>query len=128
MTFKRAIPPCTPEQQARQDLCREKGCIACRMELCEQPLHTEIHHQTKSGRQISQDAAVALCAWHHRGICLPGMRSSDMRALYGPSLAKNPRAFFETYGDNAEQLKFQNDLIGHNAQPQERVSKIIRAA
>lgn len=110
MTFRRAIGSPTAEQQARQDLCRARGCIACIIEVCPQPGPSEIHHQTKSGRQIGQDESVCLCSWHHRSICRFGMTTSRMEAAHGPSLHR-PRRFFERYGDNAEQLTFQNNLI-----------------
>lgn len=110
--FKRAIGKPTAEEQSRQDRARERGCIACLMFVVPQPNQTEINHQTKCGRQISQDATEALCAWHHRSICVPGITSREMTREYGPSLAKNPREFVRIFGDNAERLKFQNELIG----------------
>jgi len=110
--FKRAIPKPTQAEQDRQDRARACGCIACRIEICVQPLSTEIHHQTQSGRQISQRHTVALCSWHHRAICVPGMTRTEMEREYGPSLHR-PRKFFERYGDNAEQLQFQDELIGY---------------
>jgi len=113
MTFARAIAPCTPAQQARQDTARARGCICCVMEMCDQPFHTEINHQTIRGMQISQDATEALCAWHHRGICLPGMSVNAMRAKYGPSLLHHKREFVRVYGDHLERLEFQNAYIGH---------------
>lgn len=117
MTFRRAIGQPTPEQQARQDLCREKGCIACRMELCEQPLPTEINHIADRGKQLGQDWTEALCGWHHRAICLPGKTARQMTLEYGPSLL-SPRAFRDRYGSNAERLEFQNALIGWTGEPQ----------
>ena len=110
--FKRAIPPCTPIQQERQDRARSCGCIACVIECLPQPNASEIHHQTKYGRQIGQDHSVCLCQWHHRGICVIGKTSREMAFEFGPSLAKQPRKFFDIYGANAEQLEFQNRLIG----------------
>lgn len=111
MTFKRAIPPCTPEQQARQDRCREVGCIACKMELCNQPLPTEINHIAERGKQLGQDYTEALCQWHHRGICIPGNTVRAMTLAFGPSLLSR-RAFVERYGNTEERLSFQNELIG----------------
>jgi hypothetical protein len=112
--FKRAIPKCTAEQQARQDKARAAGCIACRIEMCEQPFNTEINHITVSGRQLGQDFTEALCQWHHRGICKPGYTANDMQIEYGPSLLHNKRHFVRIYGDWRERLSFQNELIGYD--------------
>jgi hypothetical protein len=135
MTLRRAIPKCTPEQQERQDKARACGCTSCRVEMCAQPLPTEINHIAERGRQIGQDYTEALCQWHHRGICVNGMTSRDMTREYGPSLAKNPRAFVDSYGDTNERLRFQNDLIGWKGEPQRyqkhtslSSSKIVRRA
>lgn len=117
MTLLRAIGQPTPEQQARQDLCREKGCIACRMELCDQPLPTEINHIADRGKQLGQDWTETLCSWHHRAICLPGMTERQMTLEYGPSLHRH-RKFVERYGSNAERLEFQNALIGWKGEPE----------
>jgi hypothetical protein len=114
MTFRRAIPKCTADQQKRQDACRSRGCLACSIEghqgYCG---NVEIHHLTVSGRTIDQDHTIALGCWHHRGvISFPGMTSTAMRATYGPSLAKGSKTFHTRYGDNAELLAAQNKRIG----------------
>lgn len=114
--FKRAIPKCTPDQQARQDRARELGCIACKIEWGEKEgpaaMPPEIHHLTRTGRQIGQDETVCLCQWHHRGICAPDERSSAMSLWWGPSLAKGSKPFHARYGSNDELLAYQNKLIG----------------
>ena len=110
--LKRRLPRPTPEQQARQDAIRALGCIACILEgapvFCGDPT---IHHQTSSGRTISQDATVCLGLWHHQGVCLDNFMSSKMAVVFGPSLAKEPRRFAATYGNNAELLAIQNAYL-----------------
>lgn len=119
MTFRRAIPKCTPDQQARQDRARELGCIACALNTvrgeaffggeCGRP---EIHHLTKSGRQIGQNETVCLGAWHHRAILLPHAKNSnEMTMCCGPSLAKGSKPFHARYGSNEELLAYQNKLL-----------------
>ena len=115
--FKRAIPKPTPDQQSRQDKCRAAGCIACKQDgtyfiAWAAQIHPEIHHLTVSGRQIGQDATVCLCSWHHRGICVPNARTSEMERLYGPSLAKGSKTFHARYGSNDELLAYQAKVIG----------------
>ena len=110
--LKRRLAKTTPEQQKRQDAIRELGCIACIMDnapvFCGDPT---IHHQTTSGRTISQDATVCLGRWHHQGVCLDHFTTSKMLGLFGPSLAKEPRRFVSCYGSNAELLAIQNAYL-----------------
>lgn len=81
------------------------------MMACSMAGAPEINHQTRSGRQIGQWETECLCSWHHRGICLVGVTSSQMADLYGPSLAKGSKTFAAKFGGNEERLKFQNDII-----------------
>lgn len=64
------------------------------------------------GRNMGQDFTFGLCSWHHRGVCMDGYTSSQMTAIKGPSFAKNPRAFHDRYGSDAEILEKQNLLLG----------------
>jgi hypothetical protein len=121
MSFRRAIPPCTPGEQRRQDLARALGCIACRIErerygrsLTHDCGPTEIEHQTISGRQISQLATIALGSFHHRAICIDGLTTSEMTELFGPSQAKGSKPFHARYGDNQILLELQDRLIREN--------------
>lgn len=115
--FKRAIDKATPEQQARQDRCRELGCVACWMNRISTGLWettgqwVEIHHQTISGRQIGQDETIALCIWHHCGILIPLFTTTLMEAKYGPSLMSGSKTFVAAFGSNSEQLDFQNWML-----------------
>lgn len=111
--FKRAIPKCTPEEQSRQDKCREMGCIACRMDkdTPEQCGRSTIHHLTISGRTISQLATICLGDWHHLGSVPLGETTSSMTFKYGPSLAKGSKTFHAHYGSNESLLKYQDELI-----------------
>jgi hypothetical protein len=116
--FKRAIPDCTPKEQARQDKCRLLGCIHCRSGRWPgnrdrwQGGCTQIHHQTINGRQINQKHTLALCEWHHMATCLDGFTSTTMMQRFGPSLKyPGPRSFHEYWGDDGYQLRHQNSLL-----------------
>lgn len=111
MTFKRAIPRCTPIQQERQDKARAAGCIACRIEGCREPFPREINHMAHYGRQLGQDFTECLEGWHHRGLCLEGYTVEDMQIEFGPSLFHNKRLFELRYGDWRKRLEYQNALI-----------------
>jgi hypothetical protein len=112
--MRRSIPRPTKAQQQRQDAIRELGCIACWMEgktvknACGYPT---IHHQTRAGFQIGQDATICLASWHHQAIVKDGYTGSKMTAEFGPSLQRGSKPFFAKYGDNAAQLEFQDALL-----------------
>jgi hypothetical protein len=74
-------------------------------------LSPTIHHLTKSGRTISQDATVCLCRWHHLGEVTGYITSSLAKIGFGPSLAKGSKPFHARYGDNAALLEYQNKLL-----------------
>lgn len=107
----------TTTEQARLDAIHEMECIACQMEaefarnrneiVLGQPFPTEAHHLTDKGYRIHSGghmSTIPLEAWHHRGICLDGLTATDMTKLYGPSIARNKRAFTALYGTERELL------------------------
>lgn len=87
----------TKSQQAYQDAARALGCVVCRFRGHAQAGNTEIHHRNlddKHGqKQLGQDAVVALCSWHHRGIPLWGWGDEEMREAFGPSFTLHARDF-----------------------------------
>lgn len=91
----------TKTEQARLDALSRMPCICCENTMLAQPSKTEIHHivdrgyRSHSGGHMS---TIPLCEWHHQGICLDGLTARDMTNLYGPSLARNKRAFVALYG------------------------------
>lgn len=93
----------TKAQQAYQDAARALGCVVCRFRKQAQPGDTEIHHRNlddKHGqKQLGQDAVVALCSYHHRGVPWWGHGDEEMRQEYGPSFALTPRDFREWTAD-----------------------------
>ena len=123
MIAKRKAP--TREQQAYQDAARELGCVVCRLRKCDLAGYPEIHHRNlddKHGqRQLGQDAVVAMCSWHHRGIPLWGWGDDEMRDAFGPSFASHARDFRAWTEDALPHLtgrgterwqKYQDELLG----------------
>lgn len=122
----RAIGNPTVAQQAHQDAQRAQGCAACLLRGNRfQAGRTEIHHRTTGDlhgqKQLGHDHTVALCSWHHRGVCMGAETSEDMRFLYGPSLALHKRDFVEWLQDNlgerstAALQQWQDERIGRKA-------------
>ena len=82
-------------------------CICCEAEGIDQPFRTEAHHIVDKGyRKHSggDESRLPLCIWHHRGLCLDGMTTSEMLYKYGPSLALHKRTFIVTYSTERELL------------------------
>lgn len=89
-------------------------CIACVIEGCRQPGHTEVHHIVDKGTRKhsgGHDSTIPLDSWHHRGIPPEGMKVDEALFLFGPSLALHKKRFIETYGTERELLEIVNGLL-----------------
>lgn len=93
---------------------KEMGCIASWLDG-RANVPAEIHHLNLGGKagqaRRGDECTIPLSAWHHRGEPLPGYTATQMCELYGPSLARQSRAFRERYGSDDELLAKVNDLI-----------------
>lgn len=99
---------------ARSALVRQLPCIACEIQKCDQPYPTEEHHQNLDGhagqKRLGDDYSVPLCKWHHRGVCQP-IGPEAMRLFYGPSLARESKAFRQRYGSDEKLLEMTNERL-----------------
>jgi Recombination enhancement, RecA-dependent nuclease len=97
----------TKSDAARMDKIKRLPCLACVQEGCSQPNPTEVHHIVDNGyRRLSggHSATIPLCSWHHRGEVLLGLTAAYMRGYYGPSMARESKAFARVYGKQRELL------------------------
>ena len=94
--MKRAIGKPTKAQQARHDRLREFGCVCCWLDSGITGTPASIHHINDTGRNISHDATIPLCARHHQG--------HDG----GPGIHSHPLEFRGTYGTELELLETVN--------------------
>jgi hypothetical protein len=106
----------TPEERdIRFKLLRSVGCVACRINGSLDCGLPEIHHLNKCGQagreRRGDEHTVCLGVWHHRGVAPYGMTSERAEELYGPSLARQSKAFREHYGTDDHLLEHQNKLI-----------------
>lgn len=90
--------------EVRDFALREIGCVPCRLRL-RAYVPAEKHHllttgQHGNGKRRGEAFTVAVCPWHHRGIWPDGMTPGQARALYGPSYAREPRAFRKLWSDD----------------------------
>ncbi len=104
----------TKAQQARHDAIREAGCIVARMRglgfvAC------EIHHLTVGGRHGAKrrghDHVLGLNPWSHRGEPFGGRTAAQCRALFGPSYAREARAFRQQFGQDDELEEVQEEVL-----------------
>lgn len=100
-------PKPTKADLRRFDQLRYLGCIACHHEA-RYGVPSDIHHIVQGYHQMT----IPLCPWHHRGIQLDGMSQRAMLDLFGPSLAKQKKAFVARYGTELELLEMVNTFIG----------------
>jgi hypothetical protein len=98
----------TAKHRTRWDRFRFVGCVACRKEGFPN-FHYEVHHLNVGGKagqkRRGHDFTIPLCEWHHRGI---GPCDED---IYGPSLAKQSKAFRARYGTDDDLLAYTNEMI-----------------
>ena len=103
------------ENQVAQRFSRiyEIGCIACLKKGWFS--ECQIHHLNLGGhagqRRRGDEFTIGLCPWHHQGQSILGFSTDRMYRCFGPSLARHPTKFRDTFGIDDELLKVQNPLI-----------------
>jgi hypothetical protein len=113
------LPAPTVAEALRMRLIVEGGCICC-WEYAELGVPCEVHHLTIGGHhgapRRGHAFTVGLCVWHHRGNApLPqafGIHVSPTAAylheLVGPSYARLPGTFRDTFGGDDALLRLQS--------------------
>jgi RecA-dependent nuclease len=104
----------TYAQQRRHDTIRDLGCIVAHMRgLGFVPC--EIHHLTTGGKhgqkRLGHDHVIGLNTWSHRGEPFGGMTAGQCYEMFGPSYARQPRAFREQIGDDERLVWLQRELL-----------------
>lgn len=113
----------TKAESARMDGIVEGGCIIARhlglyietQDGERLPIPCEVHHLTVGSRhgqkRLGHRFTVGLNPWSHRGVAFSNYTARECRAMFGPSYAKEPRAFRELYPDEIL-LAWQDELLG----------------
>jgi hypothetical protein len=90
-------------------------CIACELEDLTQPNRTEEHHLNLDGKagqkRRGDEFSIPLCQWHHRSVTVHEYTQGEMHWRYGPSLAKESKAFRERYGSDDLLLELTNGKL-----------------
>ena len=105
-----------PTKAEREHLAAVKAlpCVAC-SHLCIAGPYvcgpTEVHHLLSGNKRRGHMFVLPLGRYHHRGEPLDGMSARAMRALHGPSLARQSKLFHAWYGDDASLLARVNAML-----------------
>lgn len=95
------------EKEWRFSQLKEMGCLTC--PGCGP---VEIHHLNLGGHagmpRRGDEYTLPLGSWAHRGEPLPGYTARQMEVMFGPSLARNSKAFRARYGDDDYLLAIVN--------------------
>lgn len=104
----------TNAERARMDAITEHGCVIA-LHLGIGYVPCEIHHMTVGGKhgqkRLGHDFTVGLNPWSHRGVPFSNYTTAECKRMFGPSYAREPRAFREQYSDDWL-LATQNRLLG----------------
>jgi hypothetical protein len=85
------------------------------MDVYSQCGRTTVHHLNLDGKagqkRLGHDFTIPLGEWHHQGVVKNGWTERTMTAVYGPSLAKQSKAFRSAFGDDEELLEATNEML-----------------
>lgn len=116
----------TKEEQNRFEEIQQRGCLPCFLEsflrkrLSYEPEPCDIHHTSGGNNHL---ATYGNCPWHHRGVPKNDLTAKEMKAVFGPSMAINPKEYRQRYGCERTLLDLQNNLL--KVQP-ENLIKAVR--
>lgn len=88
------------------------GCLCC-LKVGFPDVPVDVHHLVDKGNREASggdNATLPLCPWHHRGVPPDGLSASAAQRIAGPSLARSPGEFVETFGDQRS-LLLETDLL-----------------
>lgn len=93
------------------------GCIACIIEgekrgEDRRGTPSDVHH-VLNGYRAGHDVTIPLCPWHHRGVPPFAMGNWQAVTTFGPSKARNPKAFATEYGSDYDLLERVNTELAH---------------
>ena len=104
-------PAPTKLEGVRLYLIPEAGCVACWLAI-QRVVFCEVHHLTVGGKhgapRLGHAFTIGLCSWHHRGETHLPLRQ---RIRLGPSYAKLPVEFRETFGRDDVLLRVQRERL-----------------
>lgn len=106
----------TRDEERRFDEIQARGCVPCWLEAKLQgrkwiPEPCDIHHVQQANQCGHHRFTYGNCPWHHRGIPKNDLTDTQMRSIFGPSKAKEPKAYRARYGSEDDLLVYQERLL-----------------
>lgn len=109
--MKHSTPKPNKADLVRFDKLMQLGCIVSHVYFHRyEP--AQVHHLLSGNKRRGHQFTIPLSPWFHQGIPPNGMSAMDASLKWGPSLAKTPRRFRESFGTDQELLDKTNALIG----------------
>lgn len=117
MKMGRSTKAPTMQESARMDAIKEIGCIVShRLGIGWVP--ADIHHLLIGGKHGQKRRGhlftIGLNRWSHMGETFNGLTVDQCMEMFGPSYAKQPRAFRQLIGNDDELLSYQNQILREN--------------
>ena len=104
--------PRTQADNDRFDIITEIGCLPCLLNGWFEP--ATIQHVTEAGRRLGHQHSYGSCPYHHLGNRPPGyegLMNGSVERMYGPSFARNKRAFTFHYGSERLLIQVTDALV-----------------
>lgn len=100
----------TKADRDRWALFRHTGCIVTRLKFGVYNDY-DVHHLVEGGRRLGHQYTIPLNPWYHRGVPPMDMSTDEAEAFYGPSLARNKRAFVAAFGTERKLLETVESML-----------------
>lgn len=100
----------TKADRDRWALFRHTGCIVTRLKFGVYNDY-DVHHLVEGGRRLGHQYTIPLNPWYHRGVPPTDMTVADAEEFYGPSLARNKRAFAAAFKTERELLEIVDAML-----------------
>jgi hypothetical protein len=101
--------PQTRSDAARLQILSDLYCIPCAIDNWAEP--AEIRHITEGFRRVNGSETehrwtYCICPWHHRSV-----PPTEIYYDFGPSMARDPRAYHARYGSERELVQIADALV-----------------
>lgn len=100
----------TKADRERWQLFRHIGCIVTRHKFGVYNDY-DVHHLVEGGRRLGHQYTIPLNPWYHRGVPPMEMTMAEAEDFYGPSLARNKRAFVAKFGTERKLLETVETML-----------------
>ena len=104
--------PRTQADELRFEIIYEIGCLPCLIDAWF--ADATIQHTLDGGQRIGHQASYGSCPYHHQGLRpegYAGPMNAHVERKYGPSFARNKRAFEQRYGTEPQLVQITDAMV-----------------